>query len=65
MHASKRQKADQKVAIQTAIKKAVNKDLAIKFQNVAYTMQHLDPCTGDLKFLMLLEQIIDTEELNF
>ena len=53
MHASKRMQADQEVVIKTAIKKAVCKDLAIKFLNAAYLMQHLDTGIGDLKLLML------------
>ena len=59
MYASKRMQAEQEVVIKTAIKQAVSKDLAIKFPNVAYAMEHLDLSTGDLKFLMLLEHIID------
>ena len=45
---------DQEADVKAAIMKTAVRDMARKFLHVVDAMEHLDPCTGDLKFLMIL-----------
>ena len=57
-----RMAADQEAAMKAATIKAAYRSMMVRLPHVTYTMECFDACEGDLKFLMLLEQITSNQE---
>ena len=57
-----RMSLDQEAAVKATIIKAAGKKTIVNFPEVTEAMESWYPCTGDLKFLILLEEICNGQE---
>ena len=55
---------DQESAIRANIAKAVGRELMFRFPDIAHVMKFPDAYTRDLNFLILLEEICNSQEIN-